>query len=115
RNEEKLELDHGASASTSAYQSFSQSFPLSYPVQAKQLRKDFDGDELIVTVPKMPEYANRPVKTLPKPERAKLDRPRFPENLPLAKNDAKDPATDDDVPETGAHVGDTRRRTRPLA
>ena len=84
RNEEKLALDGGRQKSTAAFQSFSESFPLPFPVDAKKLTREFDGDELTIRVPKKSGYLApeaRPVK--PTPERVKLERPQFPQNLPV--------------------------------
>jgi len=89
RNEEKLDLGSGITKSTSAYQSFNESFPLPLPVDAKQLRREIRDGELIVTVPKLNPNLVRE-STAPKappPEKARVERPRFPENLVVAQEE----------------------------
>jgi HSP20 family molecular chaperone IbpA len=81
RNEEKLEPEPGHTQSTSSYQSFSESFPLSWPVNGRGLSREFDGDELIVTLPKQPTYA-APAPFKAKAERFRAERPHFPPDLP---------------------------------
>lgn len=96
RNEEKIELEPGRSVGTSAFQSFQESFPLTFPVDSRRLQRRFDGDELTVVLPKKTTYQAPPHKAA-RPERARVDRPRFPENLlPIAKTEAgpdDEPAT----------------------
>jgi len=83
RNEEKLEVAPGHTQGTASYQSFSETFPLTYPVDAKKLAKRFDGDKLIVTVPKSSEFKAKPVfQAKNKPEPARIEKPKFPANLP---------------------------------
>lgn len=53
RNQETLELNEGQSRTTSTYQTYSQTFPLSWPVDAKKLSRETAGDQLIIRVPKM--------------------------------------------------------------
>lgn len=87
RNEEKLDLDPGRSESTSAFQSFRETFPLSMAVDAHRLTREFDGDELVVRVPKSGR-SYEPPKRPAAPAKVRLERPEFPKNLPLgAKND----------------------------
>jgi HSP20 family molecular chaperone IbpA len=82
RNEEKLELSPGHSKGTSSYQSFEESFPLSWPVEGHQLSKEFSGDRLIVSVPKASEFAAKGTYKAPGPVRLRAERPKFPGNLP---------------------------------
>ena len=95
RNEEKLEHEPGRVQATSSFQVYTESFPLTYPVESKLLTKEFDGDTLIVTLPKKGPFAE-PSRMHPKTiERARAERPQFPGNLPLAAanaNDAQAPA-----------------------
>ncbi len=62
RNEERQDLGNGHFQSSSSYQSYQESFPLTWPVEAALLSKSFDGDTVIVSVPKKNEFA----QTLPK-------------------------------------------------
>ncbi len=87
RNEEKVEIEPGRFRQTSSYQSYSESFPLNWPIEARAMRKEFEGEYLVVTLPKktsVPDYQpyRRP------PEKVRAERPEFPGNLP------KPPKTD---------------------
>ncbi|MBC7690510.1 MAG: Hsp20/alpha crystallin family protein [Methylotenera sp.] len=83
RNEEKLELEPHRVQSTNSYQSFSESFPLNWPVDSRKLSREFKGDQLIVTIPKKATYEPAPFQAK-KVERSRVERPHFPFNLPPA-------------------------------
>lgn len=83
RNEEKLELEPGKNITTSAYQSYSKSFPLNWPVNPKNLTREFDGDQLIIRIPKKTTYEPPAMKRTA--SRAVVERPNFPSNLPGEK------------------------------
>lgn len=93
RNEEKLNLGPGREISSSAYQSYSESFPLAVPVEAKALQRRFDGDELIVTVPKKSGVPNYQAFQAKRPPKMVADRPHFPENIPHTGPGDKDSET----------------------
>jgi HSP20 family molecular chaperone IbpA len=85
RNQEKLELSPGRAKSSSSFQSYTESFPLRVPVDAKSLSREFEGDTLVVTVPKRGLDTSYQVKSAqhhPTPERARVEAPKFPGNLP---------------------------------
>lgn len=89
RNEEKLETTPGQFKQTSSFQSFSQSFPLEFPVNALGLTKEFDGDILRIRIPKA---GSKPQETHPqKPPRLAAERPQFPDNLPTVNDPANPP------------------------
>lgn len=91
RNEEKLDKEPGRSESTSAFQSFRETFPLPMAVDAHRLTREFEGDELVVRVPKTGR-SYEPKPRPPAPARVRLERPEFPKNLPLqAPQDEEDP------------------------
>lgn len=52
RSEEKLDVSPGHSRATSSYQSFSESFPVDWPVDPQRITREYDGDWMIVTLPK---------------------------------------------------------------
>lgn len=83
RAEEKLETAPGKTVATHSYQSFSETYPISHPVEAKGLHKRFEGDELVVTIPKRFNYAPAPRHKGPNPEPARQDKPDFPTNIPI--------------------------------
>jgi len=93
RNEEKSQLAPGRELATQSFQSFSETIPLPWPVDAKMLSRGFEGDTLVVRVPKKLTYTAEPYKAKQKPSRARLERPKFPENIPIAEN-KEEPATD---------------------
>lgn len=103
KNEERLDIGPGRTQTTASYQSFSETFPLSFPVEPRLLTREFDGDILTVRVPKSGKGAEyTPYQR--KVDRARLERPQFPENLPVdpaatkrAKEAAADGA-DDELP-----------------
>jgi len=80
KSEESLETGPGQVARTSSYQSFSENFPLNFPVNSKNMTREYDGDTLIVRIPKRTTYEAPKPKNVA--ERAVLERPKFPKNLP---------------------------------
>jgi HSP20 family molecular chaperone IbpA len=87
RNEEKLDLGPGRSKSSASYQTYQESFPLSWPVEKNQLMKEFHGDTLVVTVPKSGPFAKLDTpKSEEPPPRLRAERPHFPGNLPTAQS-----------------------------
>ncbi|HLD99045.1 MAG TPA: Hsp20 family protein [Bdellovibrionota bacterium] len=111
RNEEKLDLQSGVTKSTSAYQSFNESFPLPLPVDAKQLTREIRDGELIVTVPKLnPNLVREPASPkAPRPEKARVERPKFPENLVVAQEEKII------QPDEGKNISIGTKGSRPLA
>jgi HSP20 family molecular chaperone IbpA len=59
RNEEVIDRGDGVTQGTSSFQSFHQSFPLSWPVDPQRLSKEMNGDEVIIRVPKKNQYATK--------------------------------------------------------
>lgn len=63
RNQETIDLDEGQTRTTSSYQTYSQSFPLSWPVDSKKLSRESVGNEVIIRVPKMNQFVyQKPTK-----------------------------------------------------
>ncbi len=83
RNEEKLDLAPDHTLSTASYQSYSESFPLALPVEDKLISKRFDGDQLVVYIPKKGRDLSYHSPQKAKPERLRAVRPDFPKNLPI--------------------------------
>lgn len=52
RSSDQLDLGPGRKVTTSAFQSFSETFPINETVTAKELTKSFEGDQLTITIPK---------------------------------------------------------------
>jgi HSP20 family molecular chaperone IbpA len=115
RNEEKMEIGPGRGKSTSSFQSFSESFPLSGPVDSKLLSKSFDGDKLIVTVPKKPEFTEVAVYDKKTPDKVKVERPQFPENLPPGKYEARNSSKDETVEKSKKAENDSGTKPRSFA
>ena len=90
KNKEKHELAPGKSLQTATFQTFSETFPLKEAVDERGLMKVFDGETLEVRVPKKQnayKTSREPYQAkTPKPIRTQ--RPRFPDNLPLAQSKA---------------------------
>lgn len=83
QNVEELEVAPGKTRSTSSYQSYSETFPISDAVIPRYLTKEFEGDTLIVRLPKKGGAPERPPYQKPV-EKVRAERPRFPENIPVA-------------------------------
>lgn len=94
RSQERLEEEPGRVSTTSSYQTYTETFPLPYPVEGRQLTRRFDGDMLIVEVPKKSANAAPEVYKRPS-ERIRADRPQFPKDLlklpQLAKSEESEP------------------------
>lgn len=88
RSEEKLKIEPGHTQGTNAYQSYLETFPIDWPVNANKLTREFDGDQLTVRFPKMKDqnYRSQAQNKVVLP-RARLERPKFPENLPHVSQD----------------------------
>ncbi len=96
KSEETLEASPGHTIRTNAYQSFSETFPLSWPVDPKFMTREYEGEQLVVRIPKRSTYdAPKPKLTA---ERARLERPVFPKSLPTERQLI---AANSDVDETG--------------
>jgi HSP20 family molecular chaperone IbpA len=112
RNEEKVDVGPGRTRGTASHQSFSESFPLAWPVEAKKLEKYFEGDELIVKLPKRSEHSIHNVyESKPRPVKARVERPKFPENLP---NTVSDVAPNDLDPALTNSSGSSKKSQKPL-
>jgi HSP20 family molecular chaperone IbpA len=115
RNEEKLEVGPGRMKGTASHQSYSETFPLSWPVEGRKLEKYFEGDELIVKLPKKTENSVHSVyesDKKAKPERARVQRPTFPENLP---NTTANPAPEAGDPALAHSTGAERKSQKTLS
>jgi HSP20 family molecular chaperone IbpA len=95
RNEETLDMGHGHKQGTASFQSFHESFPLSWPVESRLLSREFVGDTLVVRVPKKNEYVYQSPK-LDKPEKIRVEPPRFPNNIEKSKESQEKKNVDDD-------------------
>lgn len=81
KNEEETELPSGAKMGSSSFQSYHESYELAVPVESSKMTKVFDGDELIVVLPKKGR-PNAPIHRSPYEATAVREKARFPENLP---------------------------------
>ncbi|HUP58543.1 MAG TPA: Hsp20/alpha crystallin family protein [Bdellovibrionota bacterium] len=119
RNEEKLDLGPGRSKRTDSYQSFHESFALDWPVNARELTRTFEGDELVVRIPKKSTLSQPLERAKPEIAKTRQERPKFPENLPISKYLEAERATtkaDLDAPKADDSTPPTRKRgARTLA
>jgi HSP20 family molecular chaperone IbpA len=113
RSAEKLDDASGHSQSTNTFQSYLETFPIQWPVDQNRLTRRFEGDQLIVRVPKRTERAYRSeAQEKARVARARVERPRFPDNLPHVSQDSfKDPYAGQ-TPGEGVAAPDPRRKTR---
>ncbi len=87
RSEDELK-DDGKTLRTAAFQSFSESFPVNYPIDAKNVHREYDGNMLRVTFPKLPAYTkNDGYQAKGTAKLLRAERPSFPRNLPLNDDD----------------------------
>ncbi len=116
RNEEHLDNADGTSSTTSSFQSYSETHPISWPVESKLLAKSYHGDTLEVRVPKKDAKHIVPQYQAPKPEKVRAERPKFPENIPYAYSPDSEKAEkvreEKNAPTDGNRS--TRRYDRPL-
>ncbi len=84
KNEENLTLGPGRAVGSASFQTFHESFPLSWPVEANRLTKEFDGDRLTIRIPKKNEYAFKE-PTQPQPAKTRAESPQFPKNISHVK------------------------------
>jgi HSP20 family molecular chaperone IbpA len=82
---ERIDGKPGETLETSNYQSFSKTFPITWPVEPTYLTKEFVGDTLIVSIPKKEFWEANPIlrERKIKPDQAKANRPNFPSDLPV--------------------------------
>lgn len=82
KNEENHKAEDGTSQGTSSYQSYFRSFPVTWPLDSKGMSREYNGDELIVTIPKKTRNDAYKPYAAKRPETVRAERPRFPANLP---------------------------------
>ncbi len=77
---EKLEESPGHQIETLSFQSFHETYPLSGPIDEKNISKEFDGDHLIVTLPKA-KFPKEPTYKKPSADHTRAPRPDFPKGV----------------------------------
>ncbi len=87
RNEEKLELGEGKSRTVASFQTYQEALPLEWPVETAAMLREFDGDQVVVTLPKrgvMIDPMTGEKKSLQSPTytAARAPKPDFPADLP---------------------------------
>ena len=80
KHEEKRSDQEGHEQSTASYQSYTKTYPLSHPVDAKKLTRQFIDDQVIIRVPKTSGYKMRSLEQA-KPEKIQATKPELPENI----------------------------------
>jgi HSP20 family molecular chaperone IbpA len=85
RNEERLQIEPGRSQGSAAFQSFQETFPITWPVESRQITRDYDGDRLVVKIPKKNEFAAPLLKEKRPVAAAVAERPNFPANIPYVE------------------------------
>ncbi len=116
RNEEHLDHPDGSGQNTSSFQSYSESHPISWPVESKLITKTYSGDTLEVRVPKKDANHIVPQYQAPKPERVRAERPRYPDNIPYAHSPDSEKAQKELAEKNASTDGDrsTRRYDKTL-
>jgi len=90
---DSVTTDDGTKRTTSSFQTFTESYPLTFPVNKRGLQKLFEDDTLIVRIPKRKfdlEYKlyDAHAKGIKK---IHAERPMFPNNLPVKKDPDAEP------------------------
>lgn len=104
RSEEKIQKD-GHTQTTSNYQTYTETIPLSWPVDPKAMTKEWDGDRIIVRLPKL-SFDTEAAKVPKKIVNARMQRPQFPKDLPTEEQLAK--ASDKDI--SGVAFSDPKKK-----
>lgn len=81
QNTEKLDTKDGRIKTSAGFQAYSETLPLTFPVDPKEVTKEFQGGTMVVTLPKKPEWTRRPQHQKNIEEKPRVSRPQFPENL----------------------------------
>lgn len=87
RNEEKLDLGEGKSRTVASFQTYQEALPLEWPVETAAMLREFDGDEVVVTLPKRgvmidPTTGEKKSLQTPTYSTARAPKPDFPSDLP---------------------------------
>jgi HSP20 family molecular chaperone IbpA len=109
RSSEKIESAPGREVSTASYQTYMETHPLTHPVEARALTKSFSGDELTVVIPKKAKDLDYRAYQR-KPKEIAAERPKFPDQLPLAQSPGPQANTSDGKTSLGSPPG-----TQPLS
>lgn len=91
-SDETLKENDGEVRSTTSFQSYRQTIPIDWPIDSKGITREVDGDDVIFRIPKQGPYA-KPDPYKKKVDPVKVERPKFPSNLPVAEMPKRD---DDD-------------------
>lgn len=78
--EEQVNPETGVVSQTASFQSFHQRFPIDWPVDERSISKEFEGNQLVVRIPKKGPYA-KPKPFESEPERLLARKPVFPDNI----------------------------------
>lgn len=86
RNEENIEYGPGRKQGSASYQSYTETFPIDWPVEPKEMQRKYNGDTLTVWIPKKGINTGEPIekKLREKVEAKPASKPDFPKNLPLS-------------------------------
>jgi hypothetical protein len=87
KNEDFVKTSEGGRVSSTSFQSFKQTFPVDYPVEAKMIYQEVDGEDVVFHLPKAGPKA-RKVHESPYEKIERLEatqKPFFPKNLPESK------------------------------
>ncbi len=91
QNKESIDLGKGRKQTTAAFQSFTETFPVSWPIDSKNVSKTVDGDNVIFEFPKKKTYSDSSKKKVVAEAQVRVERPQFPDNLTLQSK--KEPIT----------------------
>lgn len=84
QNTEKMALPQGGARSSSSFQSYTQTIPIDWPLNPSFMTRDYDGDTLVVRIPKRMSGPTPKLKSTPDLEdKLAVKKPDFPKALPI--------------------------------
>ncbi len=91
RAKEVINKPDGGNQTTANFQSYSETFKLPIPVQREAIDKEFRGEQLTIRIPKVGLELRPGDRKKMEAKAPRLEKPRFPDNIPVDKFQAGDP------------------------
>lgn len=85
KSQEKQNLAPGRTQASSSFQSYNETFPITWPVDSRGLKREFEDGVLVITIPKKLTYQPYKPFKADKVTQDKIEKPVFPNELPLEK------------------------------
>jgi HSP20 family molecular chaperone IbpA len=98
QNQDRRDEGNGHVQTTASYQTVTESFPLYHPVDPRGITKEFEGDTMIVRIPKKARDNRPPLHKSNLQGRVRVEPPKFPANLHVRQEVSETHPPDDDKP-----------------